>query len=59
MDEVYNRNANLTDLFQEYVRQSLKKYPVNIEVTIEKNPTVAKLLFKTMTKKYFGVEIND
>ena len=59
MDAVYKRNANLGDLFQEYVRQSLKKYPVHIEVTIEKNPTAAKLLLRGTVKKYFGVEIND
>jgi len=59
MDTVYKRNADLGDLFQEYVRQSLKKYPVHIEVTIEKNPTAAKLLLIGTVKKYFGVYIND
>ena len=50
LDEVYNRNRNITDLFREvYFRDALKS-SMHFEVTITRDPKMAKFLRKQLMK---------
>jgi len=52
LDEVYNRNRNLTDLFREVYFRNTLKTPMHFELTITRNPEMAKFLKKQLMK-YF------
>lgn len=52
LDEVYNRNKNLTDLFREVYFRNTLKTPLQFDVTITRNPQMAKFLKKQLMK-YF------
>lgn len=55
LDEIYNRNKNITDLFREvYFRDTLKS-PMHFEVTITRDPSMANFLKKQLMK-YFRSE---
>jgi len=58
IDEIYNRNSNLLDLFNEYfLKNAIKKNKVKIEVTISKNPHMASVL-RNQILSQFGVGEN-
>ncbi|MBI2530140.1 MAG: hypothetical protein HYW05_03275 [Candidatus Diapherotrites archaeon] len=52
LDEVYNRNKNLTDLFREVYFRNTLKTPMHFDLTITRNPDMAKFLKKQLMK-YF------
>ncbi len=44
LDEIYSKIENLTSLFKEFVEHTFSKRKVSIDVTITKNPALAKTL---------------
>lgn len=52
LDEVYNRNKNLTDLFKEVFFRDALKTQLHFDVTVTRDPQMAKFLKKQLMK-YF------
>ena len=44
LDEVYSRVDNISDMFKEFVKNTFSKKPVSIDISISKNPVLAKTL---------------
>ncbi|MFH1224665.1 MAG: hypothetical protein V1676_02570 [Candidatus Diapherotrites archaeon] len=54
IDEIYGRNSNLLDLFNEYfLKNAIKKNKVQIDVKISKNPHMASVL-RNQVLAHFG-----